>query len=31
VLFRSTEGTDVTFAQESAEELAEKIVELVRL
>ncbi|WP_455595900.1 elongation factor 1-alpha C-terminal domain-related protein, partial [Acinetobacter pecorum] len=31
VVTDATEGTDVTFAQESAEELAEKIVELVRL
>jgi len=31
VVTEVTEGTDVTFAQESAEELAEKIVELVRL
>ena len=31
VVTEATEGTDVTFAQESAEELAEKIVELVRL
>ena len=31
VVTEVTEGTDVTFAQESAEELAEKIMELVRL
>ena len=31
VITSVTEGTDVTFTQDAVEELAEKIVELVRL